>query len=123
MASSVYRLLAWAIENRTPIVCHYQGYFREICPIILGQKKNGQDSVLVWQTGGATSKGTLRKPDWKCFVVEDVANPRVSDGEWQAGSSHQQSQVCVKNVDYDANPASPYHPRRSLGNLRDAPLT
>ena len=122
MASSVYRLLAWAIENKRPVVCRYRESSREICPIILGQNKDGEDSVLVWQTGGDTSKGPLRKPSWKCFVLQNVAEMAISEGDWQAGSSHQEQQVCVKDVDYDANRASPYQPRRSLGNLRDVPL-
>jgi hypothetical protein len=29
----------------------------------------------VRQTGGATSKGPLRKPNWKCFNLSDVTMP------------------------------------------------
>jgi hypothetical protein len=122
MPDANYRLFAWAIENRRPIVCRYQGHAREICPVILGRNRNGEDSVLVWQTGGATSKGPLTTPEWKCLALKNIADVRLGDGAWETGSSHQQHQVCVKDVDYDANPASPYRPRQSLGRLRNAPL-
>lgn len=121
MASSVYRLFAWAIENHVPMACNYDDAPREICPVILGHNKDGEEVVLVWQTAGRTSKGPLRRPDWKCLILNKMTGAELRGGDWMVGSRHQQAQVCVKKVDYDANCASPYHPTRSLGGLRGNP--
>src|SRR5687767_6742187 len=121
MTSSAYKRFAWAIETRTPIVCLYGGRRREICPIILGHT-NDEEVALVWQTGGDTSAGPVDRADWKCFRLGKVRNIEVGAGQWRAGLSHQQAQSCVKQVDYDSNPDSPYSPTRSLGDLRTATL-
>jgi hypothetical protein len=120
MPSPAYKLFAWAIENRSRVLCNQNGYAREICPIILGYS-DGQEKALVWQVGGETSTGPLRRPGWKCFLLANVIDARPGEGAWRAGSSHRGEQSCVKEVDYDANPASPYRPAHSLGNLRGAP--
>ena len=36
------------------------------------------------------------------------------DGYPRAGSSHRTSQTCVRDVDLDVNPGSPFDPRRKL---------
>lgn len=120
MASSVYRLFAWAIENRARISFAYDGILREVCPVILGHTR-GRETALVWQVGGRTSNGPLRDPEWKCFVLSKVGSLELRSGPWQVGSSHRQTQSCVKDVDYDVNEQSPYNPRQSLGDLRGQP--
>ena len=119
-AAWTYRMLAWAIENRRPLSCFYGGRPRDIRPIILGLGRGGDEVVLVYQVGGETSEGPIRRPDWKCFHVAGLDEIEPGKGAWQAGASHIQRQPCVVDVDYDANEASPYHPRRSLGSLRGA---
>ena len=118
MPSRIYRIFAHAVANRLPLVCLYNGYQRHICPVILGHSGN-QEKALVWQFGGETSEGPLRRADWKCFDLANVSDPTGGNGSWQSGLSHLQAQNCVKDVDYDANPASPYGPRNSLGRLDD----
>jgi hypothetical protein len=120
MASPAYRLFAWAIENRARISFAYHGIPREVCPIILGHT-GGQETALVWQVGGQTSKGSLREPEWKCLSVSKVSDLQLRSGSWQAGSGHRQTQSCVKDVDYDVNEQSPYNPKRSLGDLSGRP--
>ena len=39
MPSSTYLLFALAMAERKQIVCFYQGYRRELCPIILGHTR------------------------------------------------------------------------------------
>lgn len=116
MPSMEYRLFAWAIENQAPLVCRYNGLERHFYPIILGHS-DGEEAALVWQYGGQTSGGKLRKAAWKCFRLNNVENPEIGSGQWQAGASHQQAQSCVKQVDYDANPESPYGPMRRMGDM------
>jgi hypothetical protein len=97
------------MRERRPVACTYQGYPREICPVMLG-RTSLEEKVLVFQFGGATSKGPIGKPDWKCFKLEEVEDARLIAGRWHAGTEHSQSQSCMKMVEYDVNPASPYNP-------------
>jgi|tagenome__1003787_1003787.scaffolds.fasta_scaffold20983113_4 hypothetical protein len=117
MTASLYHLFAWAIEDRRQIFCTYDGYRREMCPIILGHS-DGRAKALVWQFGGETSKGRDRGLGWKCLFLAGITNAKLVEGEWKAGSRHQQNQSCISDVDYDANPTSPYYPTHSLGELR-----
>lgn len=117
MPDSLYLLLAWAIENRVPLDCTYHGRQREICPVILG-RSHDEAVALVYQTGGETSRGPLRRPEWKCFRLTKFSGGQPSARPWQAGASHGQSQSCVRIVDYDANEASPY---LSVAQPRPAP--
>lgn len=119
--SPTYLLFAWSVENRARIHCLYGGRPREICPIIVGHS-GSEEKALVWQIDGETSDGPLLRPEWKCFFLASVRNAEPRDGEWEAGSRHQQRQSCVRMVDYDANDLSPYDPTRSLGRLRGVPL-
>jgi hypothetical protein len=120
MTSRAYTLFAWAIENRSRIRCLLNRRPREICPIILGHS-DGLEKALVWQVGGETSDGLLKRPGWKCFLLSNAEGVSLSEGSWLTGTSHLSRQSCVKEVDYDANPASPYHPQQSLGGLRGTP--
>ncbi len=113
MPSDAYRLFAWAIENHAPLACRYKGMPREFCPITLGHDDKGE-VAHVWLTGGAAS-GPL--PAWRTFRLEHVTGARVRDGEWRSGAS-KGGKAPSFEVDYDANRASPYGPRHSLGELR-----
>lgn len=119
-APSLYYLFAWAIENRARIFCDYGGHGREICPVVLG-RNDGKEMARVWQIGGETSNGKLSEPEWRSFDLANVSDVRLAEGGWRTGPSGQQ-QKSFEEVDYDANPASPFNPARSLGDLRDAPL-
>ncbi len=109
MPSAVHALLLQAMREQRPVACTYQGRAREICPIMLG--RTGLDEkALVFQFGGTTSEGPLLKPDWKCFSLGKIKDARLIDGRWHSGSEHSQSQHCMKMVEYDVNPNSPYRP-------------
>jgi hypothetical protein len=43
-----------------------------------------------------------------------VIDAEIIDGPWRSGKRHSQSQSCVKDVDLDVNPNSPYGPKRRL---------
>jgi hypothetical protein len=113
MPSPTYKLFAQAMISRKQILCIYDGYPRAICPAILGHSK-GEEKALVYQFAGGSSKGLPLEGQWKCFLLARVNDIRLRDGPWHAGSSHQQPQSCVEDVDLDVNPASPYNPRRRL---------
>ena len=111
MPSATYRLFAQAMAERKQVICFYQGYRRELCPIILGHT-GGEERALTYQFGGGSRSGHL--PDWKCLQLALVREVELRDGPWLAGSSHKQRQACVADVEFDVNPSSPYNAKRRL---------
>jgi hypothetical protein len=112
MRSANYELFAEAMAVRKPVVCMYQGHPRAICPIILGHT-DGAEKALTYQYEGSGSRGPVRG-QWKCLTLSEVRDAEIIDGPWRSGDRHSQSQSCVKDVDLDVNPDSPYDPRRRL---------
>jgi hypothetical protein len=113
MPSPIYDLFAQAIAARKQILCTYDGYRRELCPIILGRSQ-GQEKALTYQFDGQSRTGLPPGGQWRCLFLSKVSDVRLRDGPWLAGDSHTQPQGCVEIVDLDVNPASPYKPKRRL---------
>ena len=113
MASATYELFALAMAERKPVHCTYSGYQRIVCPVILGHTK-GEEKALVFQIGGQSSKPLPPQGQWRCLKLANVSGAELHDGPWRSGSSHQQAQTCVEDVDLDVNPRSPYSPRRRV---------
>lgn len=113
MPSQVYDLFSQAMARRKQVLCEYDGYPRELCPIILGHSE-GQEKALTYQFGGQSRSGLPRGGQWRCLWLDKVSNVRLRDGPWHAGTGHRQPQGCVEAVDLDVNPASPYNPTRRL---------
>ena len=116
MSSRTYELFAEAMAARKPIVCMYQGHPRALCPIILGHT-DGAEKALTWQFEGSGSQGPVRG-QWKCLSLAEITGPEMTDGPWRSGQRHRQAQSCVKDVDLDVNPDSPYDPKRQVPKLR-----
>jgi hypothetical protein len=115
MNSSVYELFEQAMRERKQIVCRYHGLVREICPIVLGWSDSGEEKCLAYQFGGESTKPmTTPQTRWRCLTLTGVSDEQLRDGPWYAGIEHSQAQTCVKIVDLDVNPDSPYQPRRRL---------
>jgi hypothetical protein len=51
---------------------------------------------------------------WKCLTLDKVSDVQLRDGPLHAGDRHTAPQTCINTVDLDANPDSPYNPRRKL---------
>lgn len=118
--SATYRLFLQAMTERKPIVCMYDGRPRAISPIILGHD-DGEETCLIYQFAGESTR-PLRSPGerWRCFKLAKVTHAELADTPWQDGSGpHGTTQACVKEVDVDINPASPYGPRRKLPWQKD----
>ena len=104
MPSATYRVFRDAILTEQQVTCIYQGYLRELCPVIIGHDKNGVEALLAWQFGGETSAGRLASGGaWKCLKLTNVQNPVARHGPWHEGRSHQSTQNCVAVVDLDIN--------------------
>jgi hypothetical protein len=113
MPSAVYHWFAEVMAERKQVLCTYDGYARELCPIILGHSR-GQEKALTFQFGGGGSRGLPQAGEWKCLFLAKVSDVQLRDGPWRAGDRHQQRQTCVEIIDLDVNPASPYNPIRRL---------
>lgn len=111
MPSSNYRLFERAMRMRKQIFCTYDGYPRELCPIILGYSRE-HEKALTYQFGGGSKSGLPPGGQWRCLWLSKVSDVQLRDGPWHVGSSHTQPQGCVETVDLDVNPHSPYHPKR-----------
>jgi hypothetical protein len=116
MPSPTYDLFVQAMAKQRQILCRYDGYDRELCPVILGHSK-GQEVALTYQFAGQ-SKGRLPpEGQWRCLRLANITDVRLRDGPWHVGSSHNRPQHCVEIVDFDVNPSSPYSPQRRLGTV------
>jgi len=109
--SATYRAFEQAMRARKLVFCTYDGYARELCPVILGHTR-GEEKALTFQIGGESKSGLPPGGEWRCLWLSKVSGAEVRDGAWRAGESHTQPQGCVEDVDLDVNPSSPYSPRR-----------
>jgi hypothetical protein len=104
MPSATYAIFRDAILAEKQVVCSYEQRHREVCPLILGTNKDGEEAVLVWQFAGAVGKGKLPEGGaWKCFRLAKVRNASNHVGSWYEGRSHKSEQKCVTNVHLDIN--------------------
>jgi hypothetical protein len=117
MPSATYQLFERAMIERKQITCTYEGYHREICPHILGHS-DGQEKALAFQFGGESSSQLPSRGEWRCLWLSKVQDVQLLEGTWHEGDSHTSQQRCVKEVDLDVNPSSPYNPKRNLGDLQ-----
>jgi hypothetical protein len=109
--SPVYELFEQAMRQRAQIICRYRDHTREVCPVILGWDGT-REKALVYQFGGGTSSKLPPGGEWRCLFLDGVTHAMVREGRWISGDSHQTGQTCVKIVDLDVNPLSPFNPRR-----------
>jgi hypothetical protein len=113
VASPNYALFEQAMIMRKQVFCMYDGYPRELCPIILGHSQ-GQEKALTYQFGGKSKSGLPPRGEWRCLWLSKISNIQLRDGPWRSGSNHSQPQDCVEIVDLDVNTSSPYQPKRRL---------
>jgi hypothetical protein len=104
MPSSTYTIFRDAMLAEQQVICSYGGRHRELCPLVLGTNKQGEEAVLAWQFAGEVSEGKLLASGaWKCFRLANVRNARSRAGPWVEGESHKSEQKCVTKVDLDIN--------------------
>ena len=102
MPSALYEVIRAAMFEEKQVICTYDGRPRELCPIILGHSE-GEEKLLAYQVGGASSKGVPRNGQWKCLLVARMQGARMREGPWREGDRHTQEQRCVHDVDVDIN--------------------
>lgn len=68
--------------------------------------------MLAYQFGGQSSSSLARPEDrWRCMYLDEISDIALRDGPWHSGGKHGQHQPCAREVHYDVNPESPFHPR------------
>jgi hypothetical protein len=102
MASRNYQLFRRAIMTRRQITCTYQGFYREVCPHILGHK-HGREVALTFQFAGQSRSGLPAKGEWRCLSLAEVHDVQIREGGWYSGPRHTVMQACVDTVDIDVN--------------------
>lgn len=113
MPSMNYDLFRQAMEEKRSILCLYADYPRVLSPAILGHT-GGEEKALVFQSGGNSKRGLSPEGDWRCLSLSEASHVQLGENDWHGGTSHTLRQSCVKDVDYDVNPDSPYSPRHRL---------
>jgi len=99
------------------VLCTYHGYFRVLCPVVLGHT-HGREKALTFQVAGGSKSGLPPEGQWRCMFLDEVQGARLQDGAWRVGDEHSRPQGCVEDVDLDINPMSPYNPKRRLQDTR-----
>lgn len=66
-----FKHLKYAVENKVPIEFPYQGKVREACPFLLGKTDKGRYVIHALQTGGESSKGPVKQPEWRFFYLDE----------------------------------------------------
>lgn len=117
MASATYLLFERAMREGKQVACLYLNHERELCPILLGHS-DGQEKALAFQVGGKSGSHLPPAGEWRCLFLSKAKSVRLRDGPLRAGASHTMPQGCVKEVDLDVNPDSPFNPKRRLEKLR-----
>ncbi len=99
---SNYDLLLRAMRERRPVAAVYHGLQREMCPHVLGRKRD-RLHCLFYQHGGESSAGPVAdgSPDnWRCIPVAELTELRLLDGPWHWGPpGHGGRQTCVDMVE------------------------
>lgn len=99
---NAYKELRDAITNKLQVICEYKGYFRKVCPHVIG-KKNGKEHVLTYQFGGESSSGLPIDGEWRCMQVDGIHVLRVQPGKWYSRDRHTQPQTCVDHIDIEVD--------------------
>jgi len=100
---SVYNLLKQAILNKQQVIATYNGYYREMCPHVLGTK-NGKQHCLFYQFGGESSSGAIipgSEKNWRCIPIDGLINVSVRDGDWHTAYNHSKRQTCIDYIDVE----------------------
>lgn len=100
MASLTYGIFREAVLNKKQITCTYRGLPREVCPHTLGHT-DGREQALTFQFAGQSSSGLPPGGEWRCMMLQQVANAKIQEGPWHTADNHSRPQTCVKQTDVE----------------------
>ncbi len=107
-AEHVYESCVEAIIKKCRLTFRYQGFYRVVCPHVLGSG-SGKLRLLAFQIGGESSQPLPRNGIWRCFGLDEIEGPELKEGDWRTGSSHERPNRCVIDVHIDINPKAKQH--------------
>jgi hypothetical protein len=93
-----YRLVRKAIARKQQVLAFYRGYYREMCPFLIGISRHGRLQALFYQFAGESSQqiGPPGSPDnWRCIAVDELEDVRLRDGDWHSAPNHTRPETCV----------------------------
>jgi len=99
-----YQIIKNAILNKQPVTAMYDGYYRELCPHVIGTK-DGVEQCLCYQYGGDSSRGKITfdsKSNWRCMIISKFSQVTATTGPWHTFENHSKSQTCVDVIDAEA---------------------
>lgn len=104
---STYELIKNAIINKQQVTATYDGFYREICPHILG-KKNGKIHLFCYQFAGETSSPDGIVPgsprNWRCVSIDELEDIEIQNGEWHSADNYDsQTQRCIDDIDVEVD--------------------
>src|SRR5215831_5279815 len=99
--SSTFELLRTATRSKQHIVGYYDGFYRQLCPHVLGWKR-GVPHLFAFQFGGQSLRPLPVSGQWKCMEVEKLSVVSVLDGPWHTGEGCLKYQTCIEEVDSTA---------------------
>ena len=100
-----YTLIRNAIIYQQNVSATYNGYYREMCPHVIGSK-NGRRQALFYQYGGQSSSGRITPGalnNWRCIPVDDLQNVTIIEGQWHTASNHSTPSTCVDIIDVEVS--------------------
>jgi hypothetical protein len=106
-----YAVVRDAINQRQQITAYYEGFYREMCPHVLGLNAEGEEQGLFYQFGGTSKHGL--SPDgspnnWRCMPLAGLTNVTSRVGSWHTANtpwytakvSGKKSPICVERVKF-----------------------
>lgn len=103
MPSPTYMKIRDAILQKLIVTADYDGFFREMCPHVLGMK-NGKEHALFYQFGGGSRSGLAPNgspANWRCIDILKLANVQTKQGTWATAANHSRPQTCVGDIDVE----------------------
>jgi len=104
----VYERCVEAIVQRRLLTFRYQGFYRVVCPHVLGGGK-ATLRLLAFQVGGESSQPLPRDGLWRCFSLDQIEGPELQQGKWRTGDNHERPNTCVVDVHIDVNSNAKQH--------------
>ena len=104
MQSSVYELVRDAVVHKKIIRGMYQGYYREMCPHVIGHGPDGNEQALCYQFGGSSSSGLAppgSRSNWRCVNLAKLSDVSSEPGQWHTATNHNRPQTCVADIDVE----------------------
>jgi hypothetical protein len=104
---STYDTIREAILKKQQVFATFKGFYREMCPHVIGTK-DGKQQALFYQFGGESSSRPIQTTgslgNWRCIPIDGLSDVKVRDGQWHTAPNHSRTQTCVDHIDVEVTP-------------------